>query len=100
MASPCVICMGQSGKPLAGKRCTASACKTEDSKRMKAAKIGVVELQPGRDGRVLHVPSYPRTISILGSRLDPRILGFRPVSPESVRYRHCPPIRPSIALWA
>ena len=51
MASPCVICMGQSGKQLAGKRCTAAACKTEYAKRMKAAKIGVVELQPGRDGR-------------------------------------------------
>ena len=33
--------------------------------------------------RVLHVPSYPRTISILGSLLDPRILGFR--SPSRVR---------------
>ena len=50
MASPCVICMGQSGKPLAGKRCTASACKTEYSKRMKAAKIVMVELHPARDG--------------------------------------------------
>ena len=35
MASPCVICMGQSGKPLAGKRCTAAACKNEYAKRKK-----------------------------------------------------------------
>ena len=65
MASPCVICMGQSGKPLAGKRCTASACKIEYSKRMKAAKIVMVELHPGRDGSA----SSPSTV--------------RPASPRS-----------------
>ena len=49
-SSPCVICMGQSGKQLAGKRCTASACKTEYAKRKRAAKIVMVELHPARDG--------------------------------------------------
>ena len=36
----CVICLGQSGKPLSGKRCTASRCKLEYTARLKAAKLG------------------------------------------------------------
>ena len=36
--SSCVICLGQSGKPLAGKRCTASRCKAEYAARIKLAK--------------------------------------------------------------
>eukprot|EP00966_Prymnesium_polylepis_P154642 3571002-Prymnesium_polylepis.1 len=36
----CVICLGASGKPLSGKRCTSSRCKTEYSARLKAARVG------------------------------------------------------------
>ena len=36
----CVICMGNSGKHLVGKRCTASRCKAEYSARLKQAKTG------------------------------------------------------------
>ena len=38
MVSSCVVCLGQSGKPLAGKRCTASRCKAEYAARIKLAK--------------------------------------------------------------
>ena len=38
MVSSCVICLGQSGKPLAGKRCTASRCKAEYTARIKLAR--------------------------------------------------------------
>ena len=38
MVSACVVCLGQSGKPLAGKRCTAARCKAEYSARIKLAK--------------------------------------------------------------
>eukprot|EP00966_Prymnesium_polylepis_P332681 7388164-Prymnesium_polylepis.2 len=40
MVAQCVICMGDSGKPLSGKRCTASSCKAEYALRRKAAKLG------------------------------------------------------------
>ena len=36
--SSCVVCLGASGKPLAGKRCTASRCKAEYSTRLKMAR--------------------------------------------------------------
>ena len=38
MSAACVICAGSSGKPLAGKRCTASACKTAYAQRLQEAK--------------------------------------------------------------
>ena len=38
MVSSCIICLGQSGKQLAGKRCTASRCKAEYAARIKLAK--------------------------------------------------------------
>lgn len=38
--SKCVICLGESGKPLSGKRCTASRCKAEYALRLKAARLG------------------------------------------------------------
>ena len=39
MATACVICLGVSGKPLSGKRCTASKCKADYSARLKQAKL-------------------------------------------------------------
>jgi hypothetical protein len=36
----CAICMGASGRPLSGKRCTANPCKQEYTRRLKAAKTG------------------------------------------------------------
>jgi hypothetical protein len=38
MVASCIICLGQSGKQLAGKRCTASRCKAEYAARIKLAK--------------------------------------------------------------
>eukprot|EP00966_Prymnesium_polylepis_P131614 3044071-Prymnesium_polylepis.1 len=38
MVSSCVICLGQSGKQLAGKRCTTSRCKAGYAARIKLAK--------------------------------------------------------------
>ena len=36
--SKCVVCLGESGKPLAGKRCTSSRCKAEYAARLKMAR--------------------------------------------------------------
>ena len=38
MSAACVVCAGASGRPLAGKRCTASACKAAYSRRLLDAK--------------------------------------------------------------
>ena len=38
MSAACVICAGASGRPQAGKRCTASACKAAYSRRLREAK--------------------------------------------------------------
>ena len=38
MTAACVICLGESGKQLSGKRCTAAACKAEYSRRLAEAK--------------------------------------------------------------
>ena len=40
MSLVCMICAGASGKPLAGKRCTANRCKDEYAKRLKLQKAG------------------------------------------------------------
>jgi hypothetical protein len=38
MSAACVICAGASGRPLSGKRCTASSCKAAYSRRLREAK--------------------------------------------------------------
>ena len=38
MTAACVVCLGESGKQLSGKRCTAAACKAEYSRRLAEAK--------------------------------------------------------------
>ena len=53
-ATSCVICLGQSGRPLSGKRCPADSCKKEYQRRWKAAKsVGEephLQTVPVRDG--------------------------------------------------
>ena len=72
MSAACVICAGASGKPLAGKRCTASACKSAYARRLQEAK------RARTDGAPASSPPTraPSPASSATAGLDVSVVGF------------------------
>ena len=72
MSAACVICAGSSGKPLAGKRCTASACKSAYARRLQEAK------RARTDGAPASSPPTraPSPASSATAGLDVSVVGF------------------------
>ena len=60
---PCVICFGESGKALSGKRCTSSACKLEYSRRLKAAKSNPKEAPASAAAGAAQSASFVPTVA-------------------------------------
>ena len=73
--SSCVICLGSSGRPLAGKRCTASRCKTEYAERLKAARPEGSSEVEGRQGGSISPTNAASTAS--GRNADLDLVGFK-----------------------
>lgn len=72
MSAACVICAGASGKPLAGKRCTASACKAAYAQRLREAKRARTDGEPASSPPT-RAPS-PQSSTPAG--LDVSVAGF------------------------
>ena len=71
---PCVICFGESGKALSGKRCTSSACKLEYSRRLKAAKSNPKEAPASAAAGAAQSASFLPTVA--GSTSSETVTGF------------------------
>ena len=72
MSAACVICAGASGKPLAGKRCTASACKSAYARRLQEAKRARTDGPPASSPPT----RAPSPASSATAGLDVSVAGF------------------------
>ena len=72
MSAACVICAGASGKPLAGKRCTASACKAAYAQRLQEAKRARADGPPASSPPT----RAPSPASSATAGLDASVVGF------------------------